>query len=242
MPANSAVLSSLIQANLSTGFQSISGTNPLSQPDPSKFIAFCVALGTGIAQGIPSLRVKTTDTGFSGGPPPGKPNVIPGAGTGKGLSTDAGDMTSRIYQECYRLIKARIPDTKVDAWPPPPGNTGEYLKAISKGVADAVKTHYASCWAIVTMHPDIYAGVGVIGPGDVSGADPGAVKSAMVAADPDTGTAYPDICEGVAKGVCASIAAKATGNVTVVGVCVPSASPPFLCGIPNTGSGSGTAT
>jgi len=234
MPVVPAALIALIKTDIAANMVAISGTDPLEQQDPSYFIEMCTAIGTGIATGTPLVNFVTTDTGQSGVPP------VPGVGTGIGITVDDIDMEEQIYTSARDFVIEDFGETTHDAFPPGSNNSGKFLDALSTGVASAVKSHFSTAWVLTSAHPLVYAGSGLIGPGDFSGMSISAVKSAIVPEAPRfVGPYWPRLAEAIATGYVQSIEQKGTGTVTIVGVCVPSITQ--LCGIPLGGSGTGVA-
>lgn len=235
MPAVPAVLSSLIQASVASKLEAVTQTNPLSGKDPSYFIEFCTAIGTGIALGSPVIAFDTDDSGQAGVPP------VPGAGSGAGIMVDDSFLTEKIYTYVRNNTLAMFGKTNNIPFPPTSLSDGKALLAVAEGIATGVKTHYSTAWILVSTHPAIYAGTGTIGEGDFSGVSDSLVKSQIVASGPRLqGPMFPEMAKAIAQAYMETIHQKSTGTVTITGVCVPG--PSQVCGTPSTGSGTGTAT
>lgn len=234
MPAVAQALGALIQQKVAANFQKLGG-HPLDQKNPSYFIAFCLAVGKGIADGTPTISFRTVDTGVAGAPP------IPGVGTGVGIKVDSEYMSQKMYEAARTSIKSKLGKTLHEAWPPPKGNTGEWLKALTDGIAEAVKEHYQISWILTSTHPIVYAGSGKIVNGGFFGVqEPRVATTIQVAAPVMKGSYWPDLCQAIAKGYTDGIHNRSTGTVTIAGICVPS--PGQACGLPLPGAGTGAAS
>jgi hypothetical protein len=234
MPVIPTVLSALIQTNINANLAALNGQGPLAQKDPSYFIAMCTAIGTGIATGSPLITFTSSDTGMMGVPP------IPGAGTGVGIVVDGSFFEQDLYTRIRGFIIADFGSTTHDAYPPGPMNSGQNLLAVCKGVSDAIVTNFATAWTLTSVDPTIYIGSGMIQNGDFSGLVATAVSGPMVSAAPTLkGAFWPRICQGIAESYVAAIEQHSTGSITLVGVCVPSLAQ--VCGLPSSGTGTGTA-
>jgi hypothetical protein len=229
MPVIPPALLSLVKANIASAFRA---ANPKCNPTSAEFLQFCQAIAFGLAAGSPTIAFTTVDQGGWGGLIVPVPIPAPGVGTGVGIIVDAADMDKRIYTAIYEKVKAKIPNSTHEPYPPSDKNTGKFLQAISKGVADAVKTHFATCWILTSVHPMVSLGTGKVQPGNFMGLVPAAVKSQIMGLAPGmAGEMWPDFAEGIAKGYCESIMQKATATVTITGVAGP----------PSSGTGTGAA-
>lgn len=242
MPAIPSVLSALVtqqidasMAQAGTGIQNYQG--PLAQENPSFFVLMCTALGTGIATGTPTIPFTSQDTGFMGIPP------IPGVGSGIGVIVNAPQMSQLMYTMVREAVIAQFGETEHDPWPPASDNlTGQFLKALTDGLSGAIKTHYATCWTLVSADPTIYAGQGAINPGQFTGLIPTQVAQQITAVSGplNAGKFWPNMVVAISEAYCQAIMQYATGSVTIIGVCVPSVTQ--VCGIPSAGIGIGAAT
>lgn len=234
MPILPAALGSLITQNVAANFTALSGTNPLNQKTPAYFTEFCTAFAKGLATGIPTISFDTLDTGFKGVP------AKPGVGTGTGIIVDLDDMDRTIYTEVRNQVIATYGETTHHPYPPNSTNSGTYLRALSKGIAASLKTHFATAWTLASTHPQIYAGSGSL-LGKIKNISASNIQAATLAQSPSLkGAFWPKMALAVATGIKTSLETKATGTVTIVGICAPSAKQ--LCAIPGTGLGSGIAT
>ena len=235
MPIVPSALGELITQKISQAMKAASGSDPLAQSDPSYFQAMCQAFATGIASGIPTISFTTTDTGFASAPP------IPGTGTGTGIIIDSPYTDQAIYTYARDAVIQSFGSTTHDPYPPAPGNSGAYLQAISKGIADAVKEHFKTCFTLTSVHPLVYSGTATVSPGNFKGIQDSLIKSQIASAAPTLkGAFWPSVAESIAKGLKDSIEKKATATITITGVCITS--PAQVCNLPGAGSGSGAAT
>lgn len=234
MPVIPAVLEALIAKKVSDKMKKLSGTNPLQQKDPSYFIEMCRSISLGIALGTPVINFSTVDSGVAGSPP------IPAPGTGTGIVVDDKHMSELIYKLSRDNVIKEFKETNSDPWPPRKGNSGEYLKALTDGVSESIKEHFKTAWVLTSVHQPIYSGTGKINPGKFTGISADLVKSSIISSSPKMkGDFWPKVAEAIAKGYAESIQKKATGTVSITGVCVPS--PGQVCGLPIPGNGSGVA-
>lgn len=247
MPVNQTVLTSIMKKKVAANMQRLTGYSPLGTRAEPYFTMLINAISAGIAQGAPSLTFTTNDVGFTGMP------VIPGAGQGVGIDVDAAHMSERMYSYLRSTIVTKFGGTTHEAWPPTKGNSGEYLKAITDGVSEAIKEHFKTCWILTSAHPIVYAGSGVIDPTKAPdnpsrnyfrGIEVAPIKSLILISGGKLlrGRFFPDLAEGIARGYKESMEARAKSSVTIVGVCVPRTTPPQVCNIPAVGKGTGVAS
>jgi hypothetical protein len=236
MPANGAVLGSLIQTNVNSKMTALSfGAAPLGQPNPSYFIAFCNAIGTGIANGGPVINFITNDSGLKGSPP------VSGIGSGTGIVVDDSFFAQDLYIRTRAAIITQFGATSHQAYPPTPGNSGELLKALCEGIALSVKLHYSTAWILTSTHPAVYSGNGIINAGQFSGLIATAIEGAIMSAGPTMlGSFFPTLAKAISESYVETIHNHSTGSVIITGTCVPGSSQ--TCGISGSGNGSGVAT
>lgn len=235
MASETEVLSKLIQKNIDANMKAIGGYGgPLSQQNPAYFILFCKAIATGISDGSKVINFKSIDTGMGGAPP------VPGVSTGVGIKVDKKWFDENLYNEMRNQSIAQFGSTNHGPYIPPKGDTGQFLHAITKGVADAVAEHFLTAYNIVGTHPLVTIGVGLINEGMFSGLDPNNIASLMLAASPTMkGAFWPTITKAVAKIYVQTIHKHSTAKAIISGVCVPS--PAQVCGVNMSGFGIGTA-
>jgi hypothetical protein len=228
--------SSFTFAGMTAGARGYGG--PLSQPNPVYFKHFCQAVATGISDGSTVINFTTADLGLQGAP------SVAGAGTGVGVIVDDLYMSEKMYTAIRTKIMAAFPSSGlIPPWDPGVGSYGSFLKAITDGIAKAVKDHFATAYNLVSAHPLVYMGTGQINAtsNKFSGLDQSNIKSLIQAAGTMMqGPAWPVYCDGIAEGYVDGIHNKSTGTVVIAGTCVPSMAQ--VCGIgPAPGVGSGTA-
>lgn len=239
MPVIAPVLVDLIISKVAANIKFLAGKSPMESPMPMYFKQFCTAIGMGIANGVPTLKFETGDIGFMGAPP------IPALmGIGNGIEVDAGYMSQKMYTTIRNKIIQKYGQTSHKEWPPPKGNSGEYLKAFTDGISEAVKEHYKVCWILMSTHNDIYAGAGTIDPRinkTFKGVEADSVKSLILSSKGMLiGDFLPDFAEAVAISLKDTIENHSKGKVVIIGICVLNLSQ--ICDIPGIGVGSGTAT
>jgi len=223
MAASGSALAALVKTNVNTRMTAVSGHAPLSQNNPSYYIEFANAIGMGLVSGGPVIEFTTNDTGNQGSP------LVPGVGAGIGIVTDP-----TFFVEDFGK-------TSHDAYPPSTGNSGEYLLALCEGINDSILTYYPLAWTLVSAHPEIYMGTGIISDGQFSGLIATAIQAAIVSGAPNfVGVFWPRLAQAIAESYVALIEERSTGTVTITGNCTPSVSQ--TCGIGGSGNGTGTAT
>lgn len=234
MPIQPTLLGGLITDNISSRMAAIAGTNPLAQKNPAYFKSFCKSIATGLAQALPMIEFQTQDSGMTGKP------AKPGIGQGVGIIIDARHMDESIYTAARQSIISQFGETTHSAYPPPSGNSGEYLRAVSEGVSLAIKTHFMTCWTLTSQHPAVYSGTGKA-KGKFKPLPVSKIKAAIQGSAPSLkGAFWPQMCEAIAQGISKSLQTHADATLTIVGVCAPSAKQ--LCNIPGKGTGTGKAT
>jgi hypothetical protein len=235
MAASGSALANLIKSSVDTRMSAVSGVSPLAQKNPSYFTALCLAIGTGIISGGPSISFTTTDTGSKGTP------AVAGVGSGVGITTDPSFFVQDLYTRIRGYVLADFGKTTHDAYPPSPGNSGNYLLALCNGINDAFLSYYPTAWTLVSAHPAIYGGAGVISNGHFSGLTDTSIASSIVSASPTlVGPFWPRIAQAVSESYVALIEQHSTGTVAISGTCIPSSSQ--VCGVSGSGSGTGIAT
>lgn len=240
MSSVTATLSKLIQDKINANMKAIGGYDgPLSQKNPSYFIAFCNAIATGISDGSKVINFTTADAGFGGLP------SVPGVSAGVGIKVDKAWFDEFLYTEMRKQSAAQFGSTLHGPYSPPKGDTGEYLHAVTKGVADSVAEHFLTAYNLTGAHPLVYAGTGLINEGHFFGLDPDKIAGLMFAAAPQLrGLFWPTITKAIAKIYVQTIHQHSTAKVIIAGVCVPMtppAGPLQVCAINMVGVGTGTA-
>lgn len=242
MPAIAPVLSNIMIQKVAENIKKLSGKSPLETPASKYFSMMFTAISTGIATGTTNLTVTTEDTGFMGLPP------VPGVGTGTGIEIDSNYMSQLMYTNIRNEILKKYNDTTHSPWIPGVGNSGEYLKAITDGISDAIKEHYKTCWTITTNHIMIYSGNGIIDPKsknakNFQGVSSSNIKSLIISNAPLLkGQFFPTFVEAISKSYQDALETTSKAEVTIIGVCIPLIPPAGaqICGLPGVGTGSGT--
>lgn len=236
MAASGAALAALIQTNVNSRMSAVKGHAPLAQPNPSYYIQFTSAIGTGIISGGPVINFTTTDIGNAGSP------LVPGTGAGIGIVTDPTFFVQDLYTRTLGYIIADFGKTSHESYPPSSGNSGEYLLALCEGINDSLLSYYPTAWTLVSDHPEIYMGTGMIADGQFSGLSASAIQSSIVSgASNFTGVFWPRLAQAISESYVALIEEHATGMVTITGTCTSSSSQ--TCDIGgSSGTGTGTAT
>ena len=227
MPISQPVLKALITQKIAANIQAASGASPLSQPDPSYFIAMCGAFATGIAT-ITTLSFTTEDNGL----PVAPPALPPGVGAGTGIIVDLPFTDEIIYTTARNYVIADFGSSTHQVYPPSSDNSGIYLQAISKGIAQAIKEHFATAFTLTSSHPTVSRGTAKIKLGSITGIQENLIKTQITSSAPSLkGPYWPRMAEAVAEAIKTSITTKATGNIIISGG----------GGAGTTGTGRGTA-
>jgi len=235
MAANGSALAALVQTNVNSRMAAIRGHAPLSQPNPSYYIEFANAIGEGIISGGPVIEFTTADTGNQGDP------LVPGIGAGIGIITDPSFFIEDLYTRIRGYIIADFGRTAHEAYPPSSGNSGQYLLALCEGINDSFLTYYPTAWTLVSAHPQIYMGTGMILDGQFSGLIASAIQANITSAASNfTGRFWPRLAQAISESYVALIEQHSTGQVMITGTCESSGSQ--TCGISGSGTGTGTAT
>lgn len=234
MPAIGPVLTQLIMTKMSSNMKAISGTDPMGQKNPAFFIAFCTAIGNGIALSTKALQFTTQDKGGAGAPP------VPGVGVGVGITIDDQHFSKAIYTKARDNVKKQYKKTAHGPWPGNKGS-GRFLKAMSDAIAQGVKEHYATSWVLTSTHLQVYAGAGIIGPGSIKGVVAAATQGQIMQFGSSlAGPGFALFAKAIAEAYEETITQKASGKVQITGICVPSLTQ--VCGLPLSGTGIGVAS
>lgn len=235
MAASGSALAALVQSNVDTRMAAVRGIHPLGQKNPSYYIEMCSAIGNGIITGGPAISFISADSGNQGAP------LIAGTGAGIGIITDPSFFVQDLYTRIRGYIQADFQRTLHDPFPPGPTNSGQFLLALCNGINDAFLAYYPTAWTLVSTHPQIYTGAGLINNGNFSGLSAGAIGSTIHGLAPRfIGKFWPRIAQAVGESYVALIEQHSTGMVTISGSCSPG--PSQVCGIGGSGSGTGVAT
>lgn len=235
MPVIPSAFAALVQSDVDSRMASIRGYHPLSQKNPMYYIEFCQAIGMGIIKAGPVITFITNDSGSAGEP------LVPGVGAGIGIITDPNFFIQDLYTRIRNYVIEDFGRTVHDPFPPRPGNSGEYLQALCTGINDAFQQYYPTAWTLVSNHPQIYMGTGLIMDGQFSGLIALAIQSEIIQGAPNfIGRFWPRLAQAVSESYVELIEQHSTGMVTITGVCVDGVGQ--ICNIGSTGNGSGVAT
>ena len=237
MAAKPAALSKLIESKVHANMSKLTYAGykgPLSQPNPSYYKEFCKAIGTGIALGSTVIKLRSADKGKGGTPP------VPGKGVGVGVMVDKDWFNKTLYIRIRAQITSKYKRTLHDPWFPKKGNSGEFLHAITKGIADSVAEHYKTAYKLQGKHPLVYQGVGEVKKGMYSGLSASAIEGLILSNGPRMrGSFWPIIVKTIASVYVEAIHKNSTGKLTISGKCVTR--PGQACNKNKTGFGDGVA-
>jgi hypothetical protein len=237
MAASASVLSKLIETKVHANMSKLTYagySGPLGQPNPSYYKEFCKAIGTGFALGSVVVQLKSEDKGKGGTPP------VPGKGVGVGIFVDKEWFHRTMYIRIRAQIVSKYKRTLHEAFPPSKGNSGEFLFAITKGIADSVEEHYKTAYKLQGVHPLVYQGVGDVKKGMYSGLSASAIEGLILSNGPRMkGSFWPIIVKTIASVYVEAIHKNSTGTLTISGKCVTK--PGQACNKNKTGFGSGVA-
>lgn len=255
MAVNGELLAALVMSKMDQKFKTVRQYNgPLAQQNPAFFIEYCQAIGKGIIQGNPVINFATVDTGVRGTP------LVAGAGMGLGVIVDTNAFTKLLYTEIRNQSIATYGKTAHPAWcdewakkddptPPPAGhcslennqyNPYNFLTATCEAISEAVSEHYAQLRVLTSANPQVYMGTAVVPKGGFFGANPVAVGSAIQGLGPSmVGSFWPILCMAIGTAYSRAIMEESTGELVISGACIPNQSQ--TCGVPGSGTGTGTA-
>lgn len=235
MPANGGLMGQMMVTKVDANMRAINGKGPLALlSDQSYYREFLTAVAKGFADGTININFTTTDTGQIGTP------AVAGVGTGTGIKVDSEYLTQTLYTAIRNRTQA-FGKTLHDQYPPSAGNSGKYLEALCRGIAEAVRDHYIAAWILNSTHSQVYAGSGQIPNGGFSGLSPERIKGLILQYSPRLkGAFWPIMAEEIARGYVKAIHERSTGQVSITGTCTPG--PGQLCGLGGSGSGTGVAS
>jgi hypothetical protein len=235
MAAVKETLSKLMQEKIHTNMKEFGGYGgPLSQKNPKYFILLCDAISTGIADGSKVINFTSADKGVGGAP------AVPGIGSGVGVKVNDAWFDENLYNELRQQIQTRFGSTNHGPYKPSKGDTGLYLYAITKGVAESVKEHFATAYNLIGAHQLVTIGAGSINNGMYSGLVDSNIESLILAAGSAMrGPFWPVLVKSIAKIYVQAIHEHSTGKLVIAGLCIPSISQ--VCGVNMVGIGTGTA-
>src|ERR1035437_3070407 len=194
MPASGSILANLIQTNVDYRMSLVREHHPLQQRNPSYYIEFCQAIGNGIIQGGPIIDFHSTDTGNGGNP------YVQGTGHGIGIATDTSWFVQDLYTRFRNYIIEDFGRTLHDPFPPRPGKSGQYLLALCEGINDSFLQYYPTAWTLLSTHPQIYQGIGLITDGQFLGLSESTIQSDIIAGAPRfVGRYWPTLARAIAE-------------------------------------------
>lgn len=226
MPIIGPKLGLLIKENMIKNISELSGKSPAEQPNPQYFINFCVGLGNGIATGTKSIVFTTVDSGLA------NPLAGPGIGTGKGIQFNSDYMVKTAYERLRSEVINMFGKTNHAPYPPPSGNSGEYLVAILKAISDSIKDVYEKDLILTSTHFPVVTGSGVVKEGNFSGILPGIIKNSIISSTGSfRGSFWPKFIDIITESYIDTVHNHSTAKVIIAGAGVS----------PSTGFGSGVA-
>lgn len=231
---NAQALGNLIIQTVNQNMQAIDNRGPLAQKDPSYYEQLCNAIAIGLTQGTTGTTFTTDDSGFVGEP------AIPATGMGVGIIVDSGYFTQQLYTQFRNAIISKYGKTTHDPYMPGPQNSGRYLAALMGGISQAVTNMWSTGWQLTSVNPMVYSGTGQILDGDFTVImAPSAIANLILDNAPKLSKSYfwPQMAQIIAQVYVDTIQNHSTGQVQIIGVCVPGISQ--VCGVPGTGQGTG---
>jgi len=237
MAVSGSALATLILADVDSRMAAVAGHHPLQQRNTHYYTEMCEAIGNGIINGAQTISFTTTDAGLAGVP------LVAGVGAGIGIVTDPTWFVQDLYTRIRNYVIQDFGKTLHDPYLPGPGNSGQYLLALCQGINDAFLGYYPTAWTLVSAHPQIYTGTGLINDGQFSGLSASAIQADIIAGAPDfMGRFWPRLAQAISESYVGLIEQHSTGMVTITGTCVINIAPPQTCGITGVGAGSGVAS
>ncbi|NBO99755.1 MAG: hypothetical protein EBU90_06465 [Proteobacteria bacterium] len=226
MPVVGPKLGILIKEKMIKNISELSGRSPAEQPNPQYFINFCVALGNGIATGTKSIVFTTIDSGLA------NPLAGPGVGVGKGIQFNSEHMVKTAYERLRSEVINMFGKTNHAPYPPPKNNSGEYLVAILKAVADSIKEVYEADLILTSTHFPVVVGSGIAKEGNFSGIQSSLIKNSIISTTGAfRGSFWPKFIDIITESYIDTVHNHSTAKVVISGAGVS----------PSTGFGSGVA-
>lgn len=183
MPLSGADLSELMKTHVDKEIKSVGGPGPLGQSQTQYFEQMMNAIGKGTV-------AKTSGTlSFVASNPPSPVPTPPFSSVGLIFDEDYFEKT--LYSKLRNLSLGISGQTLHAPYPPPPKNSGEYLKAICAGLGTAIKIHFLQNATLLS--PQTSPGSSPIDKGQFSGLVPIAIsKSIMALASNLNGVFFPE--------------------------------------------------
>lgn len=212
MPLIGPKLGGIIRVKMIANIATLSGRSPSEQPNPEYFNNFCIGLGNGIAKETRLIAFKTIDVGVL------NPLGGGGVGTGVGIVFDSEHMVKTAYEKIRMDVIRMFGETTHAAYPPPSKNSGEYLVAILKAIADSIKEVYLTDLILNSAHTPICIGTGVIKNGNFSGLVSQNIKFSIMSIIPTfKGQFWPNFAGILADSYVDTVHNYSTSKVTIVG-------------------------
>lgn len=227
MPIIGVKLGTLIKNKMIKNISELSGVDPSQQQNPQYFNSFCYGLGNGIALGTKNIVFKTSDKGVT--------NPLGGVGAGKGIGIkfDSEYMIKTSYSKIRDEVIKKFGATTHDPYPPNIKNSGEYLLAILKSIAESIKEVYETDLILTSTHFPVMNGVGLIEKGNFSGLIEENIKSLIISSIPAfNGSFWPNFVKIVSESYVDTVHNHSTSKVIITGA----------GSVPSTGSGNGKVT
>jgi hypothetical protein len=212
MPIIGTKLGILIRKKMIENISALSGKSPSDQPNPEYFNNFCIGLGNGIAKETHLIVFKTVDTGLI------NPLGGTGIGTGKGIKFNSDYMVKTAYEKIRSEVIRMFGHTTHAPYPPPAKNSGEYLVAILKAIADSIKEVYSTDLILNSVHYPVCTGIGFIKEGGFSGLVEINIKNSIISIIPSfKGEFWPNFAEIIASSYVDAVHNHSTAKVVIVG-------------------------
>lgn len=226
MPIIGSKLGLLIKNKMIKNISELSGRSPESQPDPKYFINFCVGLGNGIANGTKSIIFTTTDSGLA------NPLGGVGVGLGKGIKFDSEYMVKTAYERIRSEVIDMFGETGHMPYPPSKDNSGVYLVATLKAIAESIEEVYNDDLILTSTHFPVILGSGTVKKGGFSGLMASAIKTSIIAYTGSfRGSFWPKFIDIITESYVDTVHNQSTAKVIISGAGLS----------PSTGLGSGVA-
>lgn len=226
MPVIGPKLGLLIKTKMIKNISELSGRSPESQPDPKYFINFCIGLGNGIATGTKSIIFTTTDSGLA------NPLGGAGIGIGKGIKFDSEYMVKTAYERLRTEVINMFGETSHMPYPPSKENSGIYLVATLKAIAESIKEVYESDLILTSTHFPVILGSGTVKKGNFSGLIPAAIKGGIISSTGALkGSFWPKFIDIITESYIDTVHNQSTAFVVISGAGIS----------PSSGFGSGVA-
>jgi|GEM_PF-5772233 len=212
MPINGVKLGILIRQKMIENISQLSGRGPAEQPNPEYFNNFCIGLGNGIAKETKMIVYKSFDVGAF------NPLGGSGVGVGKSINFDSEYMVKIAYEKIRSEVIRKFGQTTHLPYPPPQNNSGRYLVAILKAIADSIKEVYFTDLILTSVHNPICIGTGTVKYGGFSGLISLNIKNSIISIIPSfNGEFWPNFAEILADSYVNTVHNRSTAKVIISG-------------------------